>query len=58
MRLATKILLAFGLLLLTALGAVLFFVNRTAPREMAGALSQIAVQGARYPEHLLRQVGR
>jgi signal transduction histidine kinase len=41
MRLATKILLAFGLLLLTALGAVLFFVNRTAPREMAGALSQI-----------------
>jgi len=41
MRLATKILLAFGLLLLTVLGAVLFFINRTAPREVRGALSQI-----------------
>jgi two-component system sensor histidine kinase BaeS len=41
MRLATKILLAFGLLLLTTLGAVVFFTNRTAGREMRGALSQI-----------------
>jgi signal transduction histidine kinase len=41
MRLATKILLAFGLLLLTTLGAVVFFTNRTAGREVRGALSQI-----------------
>jgi two-component system sensor histidine kinase BaeS len=41
MRLATKFLLAFGLLLLTTLGAVVFFNYRTAPREMRGALSQI-----------------
>ena len=27
-------------------------------RDIDGALSKIAVQGARYPEHLLRQVGR
>ncbi|MBL0289771.1 MAG: aldo/keto reductase [Betaproteobacteria bacterium] len=27
-------------------------------REIDGALAKIAVQGARYPEHLLRQVGR
>ncbi len=43
MRLATKILLAFGLLLLTTLGAVVFFTNRTAPREVRGALSQIGM---------------
>jgi signal transduction histidine kinase len=41
MRLATKILLAFGLLLLTTLGAVVYFTNRTAGREVRGALSQI-----------------
>jgi two-component system sensor histidine kinase BaeS len=41
MRLATKILLAFGLLLMTTLGAVVFFTNRTAGREVRGALSQI-----------------
>jgi len=41
MRLATKILLAFGLLLLTTLGAVVSFTNRTAGREVRGALSQI-----------------
>ena len=27
-------------------------------RDIDSALSKIAVQGARYPEHLLRQVGR
>ncbi len=41
MRLATKFLLAIGFLLLITLGAVVFFTNRTAPREMRGALSQI-----------------
>ncbi|OGO09433.1 MAG: hypothetical protein A3K46_03170 [Chloroflexi bacterium RBG_13_60_9] len=41
MRLATKILLAFGLLLLTTLSAVVYFTNRTAGREVRGALSQI-----------------
>jgi two-component system sensor histidine kinase BaeS len=41
MRLATKILLAFGLLLLTTLAAVVGFTGRTAGREMRGALSQI-----------------
>jgi two-component system sensor histidine kinase BaeS len=41
MRLATKILLAFGLLLLTTLLAVVLFTGRTAGREMRGALSQI-----------------
>jgi two-component system OmpR family sensor kinase len=39
-RLATKILLAFGLLLFTTLVAVVFFTFRTAGREMRGALSQ------------------
>lgn len=41
MRLATKILLAFILLLLTTLAAVVVFTGRTAGREMRGALSQI-----------------
>jgi signal transduction histidine kinase len=49
MRLATKILLAFGLLLLTTLGAVVFFTNRTAGREMRGALSQIEMM----PDNML-----
>jgi signal transduction histidine kinase len=40
MRLATKILLAFGLLLLITLAAVVFFTYRTAGREVRGALSQ------------------
>jgi signal transduction histidine kinase len=43
MRLATKVLLAFGLLLLTTLVAVVFFTGRTAGREMRGALSQIGM---------------
>jgi signal transduction histidine kinase len=43
MRLATKILLAFGILLLTTLVAVVFFTFRTAGREMRGALSQIGM---------------
>jgi len=41
MRFATKILFAFGLLLLTTLIAVVYFTGRTAGREMRGALSQI-----------------
>jgi two-component system OmpR family sensor kinase len=43
MRLATKVLLAFGLLLLTTLAAVVFFTGRTAGREMRGTLSQIGM---------------
>jgi two-component system sensor histidine kinase BaeS len=41
MRLATKIMLAFFLLLLTTLAAVVVFTGRTAGREMRSALSQI-----------------
>ena len=40
MRLATKILLAFGLLLLITLGSVVFFTYRTAGREVRGVLSR------------------
>ncbi len=43
MRLATKVLLAFGVLLLTTLAAVVFFTGRTAGREMRGTLSQIGM---------------
>jgi signal transduction histidine kinase len=43
MRLATKVLLAFGLLVLTTLAAVVFFTSRTAGREMRGTLSQIGM---------------
>jgi two-component system sensor histidine kinase BaeS len=43
MRLATKILLAFGLLLLTTLFALVFFTGRAAIREMRGAISQIGM---------------
>jgi two-component system sensor histidine kinase BaeS len=49
MRLATKILLAFGILLLTTLAAVVLFTGRTAGREMRGALSQIGMM----PSNLL-----
>jgi len=49
MRLATKILLAFSLLLLTTLVTVVFFTFRTAPREMRGALSQVGMM----PDNLL-----
>jgi signal transduction histidine kinase len=42
-RLATKVLLAFGVLLLTTLAAVVFFTGRTAGREMRGTLSQIGL---------------
>jgi two-component system sensor histidine kinase BaeS len=41
MRLATKFMLAFGVLLLITLGSVVFFTNRTAGNEVRGALSQI-----------------
>jgi signal transduction histidine kinase len=40
MRLATKILLAFGILLLTAVGAVVFFAGRSAAGEVRGTLSR------------------
>jgi two-component system OmpR family sensor kinase len=54
MRLATKFLLAFGLLLLTTLGAVVYFTNRTAGREVRGALSQIEMM----PNNMLsRELG-
>ncbi len=43
MRLATKVLIAFGVLLLTTLAAVVFFTGRTAGREMRGTLSQIGM---------------
>jgi two-component system sensor histidine kinase BaeS len=43
MRLATKFMLAIGFLLLITLGAVVLFTNRTAPREVRGALSQIGM---------------
>ena len=43
MRLATKILLAFGLLLLITLGSVVFFTYRTAGREVRGALSRFGM---------------
>jgi len=42
-RLAMKVLLAFGVLLLTTLAAVVFFTGRTAGREMRGTLSQIGM---------------
>jgi signal transduction histidine kinase len=41
MRLATKFVLAFGLLLLITLGSVVYFTYRTAGNEVRGALSQI-----------------
>jgi two-component system, OmpR family, sensor histidine kinase BaeS len=40
MRLATKILLAFGVFLLTAVSAVVFFAGRSAAGEVRGALSR------------------
>jgi len=40
MRLATKILLAFGILLLTTIGAVVFFAGRSAAGEVRGTLSR------------------
>jgi signal transduction histidine kinase len=40
MRLATKILLAFGVLLVTAISAIVFFAGRTAAGEVRGALSR------------------
>ncbi|MBN1439058.1 MAG: HAMP domain-containing protein [Anaerolineales bacterium] len=49
MRLATKILLAFALLLLSTLAAVVFFTGRTAGREMRGAL----LQNEMLPNHML-----
>jgi two-component system sensor histidine kinase BaeS len=49
MRLATKILLAFSLLLATTLLAVVFFTTRAAPREVRGAMSQAGMM----PDNLL-----
>jgi signal transduction histidine kinase len=49
MRLATKILLAFSLLLLTTLLTVVFLTTRAAPREVRGAMSQVGMM----PDNLL-----
>ncbi|MBN2086364.1 MAG: HAMP domain-containing protein [Anaerolineales bacterium] len=49
MRLTTKLVLAFVLLLLTTLGGVVLFTNRTAGREMGRALSQYEM----LPDHML-----
>jgi aryl-alcohol dehydrogenase-like predicted oxidoreductase len=40
------------------IGAAAIALTPEELRDIDGALSKIAVQGARYPEHLLRQVGR
>jgi aryl-alcohol dehydrogenase-like predicted oxidoreductase len=40
------------------IGAAAIALTPEELRNIDGALSKIAVQGARYPEHLLRQVGR
>jgi len=40
------------------IGAVAIELTPDDPREIESAASKITVQGARYPEHLRRLVGR